>query len=163
MAWCHQTPSHYLSQRWPKSLSRHGITRPQCFKWFHRNGKCVKMKINDKKKSRMCGSIWVRWNNMHWCHYIFCHKHLDLQLTHWGRDKMAAISQTTFWNAFSWMKLWISLKISLKFVPKGPINNIPTLVQVMAWFRPGDNWQAIIWTNGGRLTDAYLHCSASLG
>ena len=28
--------------------------------------------------------------------------------------------------------------ISLKFVPRGPINNIPTLVQVMAWRRPGD-------------------------
>ena len=33
---------------------------------------------------------------------------------------------------------WISLKISLKFVPKGPINNIPALVQIMAWRRPGD-------------------------
>ena len=32
----------------------------------------------------------------------------------------------------------ISIKISLKFVPKGRINNIPTLVQVMAWRRPGD-------------------------
>ena len=32
---------------------------------------------------------------------------------------------------------WISLKISLKFVPKGPINNIPALVQIMAWRRPG--------------------------
>ena len=27
---------------------------------------------------------------------------------------------------------------SLKFVPKGPINNIPALVQIMAWCRPGD-------------------------
>ena len=26
-------------------------------------------------------------------------------LTHWGRDKMAAISQTTFQDAFSWMKM----------------------------------------------------------
>ena len=26
-------------------------------------------------------------------------------LTHWGRDKMAAISQTIFSNAFSWMKM----------------------------------------------------------
>ena len=34
--------------------------------------------------------------------------------------------------------VWISIKISLKFVPKGPINNIPTLVQIMAWRRPGD-------------------------
>ena len=32
----------------------------------------------------------------------------------------------------------ISIKISLKFVPKGLINNIPALVQVMAWRRPGD-------------------------
>ena len=32
----------------------------------------------------------------------------------------------------------ISIKISLKFVPKGPINNIPALVLIMAWRRPGD-------------------------
>ena len=34
--------------------------------------------------------------------------------------------------------VWISIKISLKFVPKGPINNIPALFQIMAWCRPGD-------------------------
>ena len=34
--------------------------------------------------------------------------------------------------------VWISIEISLKFVPKGPINNIPALVQIMAWRRPGD-------------------------
>ena len=34
--------------------------------------------------------------------------------------------------------IWISIKISLKFVPMGPINNIPALVQIMAWRRPGD-------------------------
>ena len=32
----------------------------------------------------------------------------------------------------------ISLKIPLWFVPKGPINNIPSLVQIKAWHRPGD-------------------------
>ena len=32
----------------------------------------------------------------------------------------------------------ISIKISLKFVPRGPINIIPALVQIMAWRRPGD-------------------------
>ena len=58
-------------------------------------------------------------------------------LTHWGWDKMAAISQTTFSNAFSWRKnVRISFKISLKFVPKGPINNIPALVQIIAWWQP---------------------------
>ena len=30
----------------------------------------------------------------------------------------------------------ISTKNSLKFVPKDPINNIPPLVQIMAWRRP---------------------------
>ena len=34
--------------------------------------------------------------------------------------------------------MWISIKISLKFVPKGPINNIPVLVQIMAGRRPGN-------------------------
>ena len=32
----------------------------------------------------------------------------------------------------------ISINISLKFVPKGPINNILALVQIMAWRRLGD-------------------------
>ena len=30
----------------------------------------------------------------------------------------------------------ISIKISMKIVPKGPINNIPSSVQIMAWRRP---------------------------
>ena len=33
---------------------------------------------------------------------------------------------------------WIQIKISLKFVRKGPINNIPALVQIMAWCWTGD-------------------------
>ena len=32
----------------------------------------------------------------------------------------------------------IAIKISVKFIPKGPINNILALVQIMAWRRPGD-------------------------
>ena len=45
-------------------------------------------------------------------------------------------------DIFRWIFLnenvWFSINISLKFVPRGPINNIPTLVQKMAWRRPGD-------------------------
>ena len=33
--------------------------------------------------------------------------------------------------------VWIQIKNSLKFVPQGPINNIPALVQIMAWRRSG--------------------------
>ena len=33
---------------------------------------------------------------------------------------------------------WISIKISLKFVPDDPINNIQALVQIMVWRQQGD-------------------------
>ena len=53
---------------------------------------------------------------------------------------MTAISQPTLSNAFSWIKMYeLPLKFHLsKFVLNGPINNIPALVQIMAWRRPGD-------------------------
>ena len=34
--------------------------------------------------------------------------------------------------------IWISIKISMKIVPKVLINYIPALVQIMVWRRPGD-------------------------
>ena len=46
----------------------------------------------------------------------------------------AVIFKRIFFNE----NVWISIKISLKFVPKGPINNIPALVRIMAWRRSGD-------------------------
>ena len=57
--------------------------------------------------------------------------------------------------------------ISPEFVPKVQIDNIPALVQIMAWRRPGDKplyepmclHQSIIWTNDGYFTDAYIHPS----
>ena len=59
-------------------------------------------------------------------------------LTHCGQDEMAAILQTMFSNAFSWMKVYeFGLKFHWRLFPKGPINNIPALLQIMAWRRPG--------------------------
>ena len=51
-----------------------------------------------------------------------------------GRHFADAILKCIFLNE----NAWISLKISLKFVPKVRINNIPALVQIMAWRRPGN-------------------------
>ena len=45
----------------------------------------------------------------------------------------------------------------MKFVPKGPINNIPSLVQMS----PGQR-QTIIWTNDDQITNAYMRHSASI-
>ena len=44
----------------------------------------------------------------------------------------------TFNRIFLKENVRISIKISLKFVSKGPIDNIPALFQIMAWRRPGD-------------------------
>ena len=46
---------------------------------------------------------------------------------------MANISQTTFFNAVFERKIDILIMISLKFIPKGPIDNNSVLVQVWAW------------------------------
>ena len=43
-----------------------------------------------------------------------------------------------FKRIFLYENIGISIKILLKFVPNDPINNIPALVQIMAWRRPGD-------------------------
>ena len=78
---------------------------------------------------------------------------LQLSLTHWGREKMAANFLTTIANTFSQIKIY---KISLKFVYYGPIDNIPALVQITAWRRPGDihylsQWWLVYWRIYGSL------------
>ena len=81
-----------------------------------------------------------------------------------GLHKMVGILQMAFPNAISIQKsvtlrprqngwhfagdifkciflnesVWILLNISPKFVPKGKINSITALVQIMAWQQPGD-------------------------
>ena len=54
---------------------------------------------------------------------------------HGGRHFADDIFEGIFLNE----NVWIPIKISLKFVPKGPINNIPVLVQIMVRHRPGVN------------------------
>ena len=50
-------------------------------------------------------------------------------LTHWGRDKNGRyVADDIFKCIFLNENAWISLKISLKFVPKVRIDNIPALV-----------------------------------
>ena len=65
-------------------------------------------------------------------------------LTYWGRDRMAAISQTTFSNAFSWMKFIVSLFIF-------PWNMLPRVQLSICqhWFR----W----WLGNEQATSHYLN------
>ena len=59
-------------------------------------------------------------------------------LTHRGWKKNSCLFPN---NIFKWIfmneNVWIPIKMSLNFVPNVPINNIPALVQIMAWWRPG--------------------------
>ena len=52
---------------------------------------------------------------------------------------MAVISQTMFSDAFFINeKFYILNRLSVKCVPKGLINNIPALVEIIAWHQIGD-------------------------
>ena len=94
----------------------------------------------------------------HWCRWwlVSCSGPSHYIWTHAGLTKKQKKQKTCWLNTlrprqngrhfpddiFKWIFLnenvWISISIPLKFVPRGPINNIPTLVQVIAWRRPGD-------------------------
>ena len=59
-------------------------------------------------------------------------KHIEAETN--GRH----FADDTFKRIFLNENIRILIKNSLKFVPKGLINNIPALVLIMAWRRPGD-------------------------
>ena len=64
--------------------------------------------------------------------------HIDTTPTHWGREKIDAMLHTTFFKCiFLYKKLCVWIKISQKFVPMVPVNNIPPFVQIMARRRTG--------------------------
>ena len=62
---------------------------------------------------------------------------IRVSLTHWGRDKINTISQTTFSCAFFNENCCISIKFALKYVRNGPIDINQALVEIMAWCRSG--------------------------
>ena len=68
----------------------------------------------------------------------------DWNLTHWGRDKMAAIFQTTFSNEFLWMKMY---EFRLSFHWSLFLGFQLTIFQ--HWFRQ--------WLGAGQATSHYLN------
>ena len=91
----------------------------------------------------------LSWQAKLWFHHCFCEKAACLltRIGLWahkvlntlrprqnGRHFPDGIFKCMFLNE----NVWIAIEISLKFIPKGLINNIPALVQIMAWRRTGD-------------------------
>ena len=90
-------------------------------------------------------SLWDQCNDSPWPHISECIVN-TLRPRQNGRHFADDIFKCIFLNE----NVWISIKISLKFVPKGPINNIPVLVQIMAWRRQAtshylDQWWFVHW------------------
>ena len=66
-----------------------------------------------------------------------CLSVLSTSLTLWGRDKMVTIFLMPFSNAFSSMKLYeYHLRFHWSLFLR--MNNIPSLVQIMAWWHIGN-------------------------
>ena len=103
MVWCHQATSHYLSQHWPRSMSPCSVTRPQ---WVN---------------FRSCTAEFLLFLGlMAWRHQAIN----TLRPRQNGRHFADDILKWIFLNE----NVWIPIEISLKFVPKGPIDYIPALV-----------------------------------
>ena len=68
-------------------------------------------------------------------------------LTHWSTEKINANLQMIFSNWFFMNENGcIFIRIPLKFVPKGPINNKTVLVQIMAWRQAdGNHYMSQLW------------------
>ena len=92
------------------------------------------------------GVTWHSTCVVHW----FGHTMADRisVLTHWPKQNCRhfAIRLQHFQMHFLNENVWILIKISLKFFPSGPINNIPALVQSMAWHRHYlKQWWLVYW------------------
>ena len=112
--------------------------------------------------------IVVIWFECHWinffpmvqlaiCHYL--NQWLPTLLTHIYitrtqyfnmlrlRQNGSGFTDDTFKRIFLNENVRISIKISMKFVPTGPISNIPAWVQIMAWRRSGslNQWWLVYW------------------
>ena len=87
--------------------------------------------------------------------YLITINHFDtLRPRQNGRN----FADDTFKCIFLNENVWIPIKISLKFVMKGPINNIPALVQIIAWRRQGDKP-----LSEPMMVSLPMHINASLG
>ena len=97
--------------------------------WIPQNN--ARLKLSCKVGESNCNPYWhITLATSHGRNYVLN----TLMPRQNGRHFADDIFKCIFLNE----NVWISIKISLKFVPKGPINNIPALVQIMAWRRPGD-------------------------
>ena len=155
MAWCLMAPSHYLNQCWLIISKVHQHSAEGNFTRDNSSHESLKLAW---KLLKFHLPFWIQDNlvNLETVlslqhvqgHFLKSllnqaqHSILSVAMksinTLRPRQNGRRFTDDTFKRIFLNENVRISIKISLKFVPKGPINNIPALVQIMAWHRSGD-------------------------
>ena len=87
---------------------------------------------------KLTGTLWLNSLTEVWCKISSLQCQPVVVNTLRPRQNGRHFAHNIFKSIFLNENVWISTEISLNFVPKGPINHIPALVQIMAWRRPGD-------------------------
>ena len=100
--------------------------------WWHHHDSFSIYHMNklSSKINNICHNVWVIFVTMVYGIVIFNILRPRKNGHHFSDD----IFKCIFLNE----NVWILIKISLQFVPKGPVNNIPALVQIMAWHQLDD-------------------------
>ena len=82
---------------------------------------------------------WIMTPLNQWCGFFLSIRSLGTSInTLRPRQNGRHFADDIFKCIFLNENVWIPFQISLKFLPRGAINNIPALVQIMAWRRSGD-------------------------
>ena len=131
MAWClfgaKPSPEPMLIYSKSKSKSKSKCCKLDTYKKMERNFDEHKViSIQENKSETVCWQIVVILFQS-WC--------VNTLRT---RQNGRRFADDTFKRIFVNKNVRIFIEISLKFVPKVPINNIPALVQILAWRRSGD-------------------------
>ena len=112
--WC--VPDIYLVMRSTYHRVVHFLTTLENFSW--RTYLFLRMGFNDAE------------------HFYQRVSRRKVLLTHWDRDRIATIYQTTSLKAFSWIKIYVFwLKFHLILLLRVELTTLP---QIMAWRRSGD-------------------------
>ena len=95
MVWCHQAPSHYLSQCWPRSISPNGVTRHH---WVNKWVNIINTVIQSARQLIMT-KLRCKWpfaSNL-------CGKSNLFRFWLWTYQKLVTIAH---WR---WVQIWVML------------------------------------------------------
>ena len=96
--------------------------------------------------------VWVRMMQ-HWL--IWTNKSYETLNTLRPRQNGRHFTDNIFKCILLNETVWISIITSLKFAPKSQVDNIPTVVQIMAWWQPGNKPLSEPMMVSGPTRDAY--------